>query len=115
MAPKLSRLPMALAMVSPMLTKPKVTSNIMGMQIKKMMGSNATPSNEPSAKTIMPWIRASVLSPNILPRNSVNRETGETRISFMKPNSLSQITDMPMNIDVKSRVCPMMPGKMYCW
>jgi len=41
-------------------------------------------------------------------------EIGATKISFMKPNSLSQMTDIPMNIDVKSNVWPMIPGKMNC-
>lgn len=53
-APKLSKLPIALAIVNPILTSPNVMRSIMGKQIKKVIGSKATPSNEPRAKTIMP-------------------------------------------------------------
>ena len=51
---------------------------------------------------------ASVLSPTILPRNIVKRETGETSTSLRKPKSLSQITEMPINMAVKrvfGRLC----------
>jgi UbiD family decarboxylase len=42
--------------------------------------------------------------PGLIFENPVNRETGETRISFMNPNSLSQITLIPINIAVNSSV-----------
>jgi hypothetical protein len=37
---------------------------------------------------------------------------GDTRISLRKPNSLSQITDFPMNTDVNGIVWATIPGKM---
>jgi len=39
-------------------------------------------------------------------------EIGDTKISLRKPNSLSQITDIPMNMDVNSIVWATIPGKM---
>lgn len=53
-APKLSKLPMTLAIVKPMLTKPKVISSIMGRENRKVIGLNAIPNSEPKTKTIMP-------------------------------------------------------------
>ena len=35
-----------------------------------------------------------------------------TRISFMNPNSLSQMIEMEEKIELKSIVIPMIPGKM---
>ncbi len=88
-----------------------VISSMMGKAAKKVKGSIGMPKRKPNAKTIMPWRNAAVLSPNIFPKKMVNRETGATKISFMNPNSLSQITLIPMNMAVKSSVCPIMPGK----
>jgi hypothetical protein len=39
-------------------------------------------------------------------------DTGATRISFMKPNSLSQMMDMEEKMEEKRMVSPRMPGKM---
>ena len=114
MAPKFSRLPMKLAIIRPMLTSPKVISSITGRAASRVRGLKGMPIRKPNAKTIIPWSKAAVLSPSILPRNILNRDMGATRISFMKPNSLSQITLMPMNMAVNSRVWPMIPGKRNC-
>ena len=59
-------------------------------------------------------MRAAVLSPSILPINILKRDMGATRISFMKPNSLSQITLIPMNMAVNRSVWPMIPGNRNC-
>jgi len=104
MAPKFSRLPMKLAMIKPMLTKPKVIRSITGRAARSVRGLKGMPRIKPNAKTITPWSIAAVLSPNILPIKMLKRDMGATRISFMKPNSLSQITLIPMNMAVNSRV-----------
>ena len=41
-------------------------------------------------------------------------ETGATSISFIRPNSLSQIMDMEENIELNSIVMPSIPGNMNC-
>ena len=95
---------MKLAIVSPMLTKPKLISNITGNAYRSVIGFIGMPMAKPMAKTMMPCMKASVLSPTIFPRKIVKLETGATNVSFMKPNSLSQMTLMPMNMAVKSSV-----------
>ena len=104
MAPKFSRLPMKLAMIRPMLTRPNVIRSITGRATSSVRGLKGMPIRNPKMKTIMPCSRAAVLSPSILPIKMLNRDMGATSISFMKPNSLSQITLMPMNMAVNSRV-----------
>jgi hypothetical protein len=104
---------MKLATVSPTPTNPKVIKIMIGKDSKRLNGVNGIPNTNPSPKTIIPWINASVLSPNILPKKTDRREIGATSISFKKPNSLSHMTDMPMNIEVNRSVCPTIPGKIY--
>ena len=41
-------------------------------------------------------------------------DTGATRISFINPNSLSQIMDIDEKIELKRIVMPIIPGKMNC-
>jgi len=57
----------------------------------------------------------SVLTPSIFPKKIDDRESGETRISFKNPNSRSQITEIPMNIAVKSIAWQTSPGKINSW
>jgi len=101
-------------MVKPMLTKPNVVNSIIGKIAKNITKLIGTPRINPRKKTITPCKTASVLSPIIFPMKIEKREIGATKISFMNPNSLSQITEMPMNMAVNNSVCPIMPGKMNC-
>jgi hypothetical protein len=50
---------------------------------------------------MIPWKMAAVPIPNILPIKMDILPMGATSISFIKPNCLSQITDIPRNILVK--------------
>jgi hypothetical protein len=97
-------------MVSPIQTSPKVNITIIGSAIRNTKRFIGTWIMKPSMKVIAPWISASVLFPSIFPRNIELLDIGATSISFRKPNSLSQITETPMNIDVKSIVWAMIPG-----
>ena len=54
MAPKLSRLPMKLAIVNPILTNPNVIRIMIGSAYKKVKGSIGIPKAMPTTKTIMP-------------------------------------------------------------
>ncbi len=85
----------------------------MGSAYRTVIGLIGIPMTKPIAKTIMPCKNASVLSPTIFPRKIVNLETGATRISFMKPNSLSQMTFIPMNMAVKSNRLTNYSRKQY--
>lgn len=49
-----------------------------------------------------------------LPITMEKRDIGATSISFIKPNSLSQIMDIEEKIELKSIVMPSMPGNMNC-
>jgi hypothetical protein len=49
-----------------------------------------------------------------LPITIENLDTGATRISFIRPNSLSQIMDIEENIELNRMVIPSMPGNMNC-
>ena len=54
MAPKFSRLPMKLAIIKPILTRPKVISNIKGRAASSVRGLKGMPIRKPKAKTIRP-------------------------------------------------------------
>src|SRR4030067_1614808 len=47
-----------------------------------------------------------------LPITMENLDTGATRISFIKPNSLSHMIDMDEKMELKSIVIPSIPGNM---
>ena len=49
-----------------------------------------------------------------LPTTTENRDTGATRISFIKPNSLSQMIEIDENMELKRIVIPKIPGKINC-
>lgn len=53
---------------------------------------------------------AAVPTPNILPAKIEILPMGATSISFINPNCLSHITEIPKNIDVNRRVCAIIPG-----
>ena len=55
---------------------------------------------------------AAVAPPRIFPTATAQRGTGATRTSFRKPNSRSQMMEMPETIEVNSTLMPMMPGYM---
>ena len=49
-----------------------------------------------------------------LPITIESLDTGATRISFMKPNSLSQIIEMEEKTELNRIVMPSIPGKINC-
>lgn len=62
------------------------------------------------ASTISPCAVDIVASPKALPKIVAVLETGATNISFKKPNSLSQITEMPEKKAVKNTAITTIPG-----
>ncbi len=54
MAPKLSRLPIKLAMTRPMLTRPMVMSSMRGRQTRKANGLKLIPKTTAMPKTMIP-------------------------------------------------------------
>ena len=68
------------------------------------------PSNVLSAKINSPCIIETVEPPAVVPKTIESRDTGATITSFRNPNSLSQSTEMPANIELKSKVMPIIPG-----
>ena len=63
-------------------------------------------------RTSMPCRVATVAPPSVRPNMMDSRETGATIVSFRNPNWRSQITCMPLKIEVKMIDMPMMPGAM---
>jgi hypothetical protein len=61
-------------------------------------------------KTKMPCKKATVAPPKVLPNIILNLETGATKVSFKKPNCLSQITSMPLYIAVNIMLIAIIPG-----
>ncbi len=61
-------------------------------------------------RTRIPWMNATVAPPSVLPRKMLNREEGDTNVSFRNPSCLSQITSIPENIDANRIVIPIIPG-----
>ena len=101
--PKLSRVVILLAIISPMHTTPIVIKIIKLMVRQIVYNSSGIPRAIPITRTMNPCSIALVPIPSILPVKTDARLTGATRISFIKPNCRSQITDMPRNMAVKSK------------
>jgi hypothetical protein len=57
---------------------------------------------------------AAVATPSILPAKIEILLIGATNISFIKPNCLSQITEIPRNMAVKRSDCAIIPGRRNC-
>jgi len=57
-----------------------------------------------------PCSTAVVTPPSVLPKTIETLLTGVTIISFKNPNCLSQMTDIPLVIELKSKTMPIMPG-----
>jgi len=108
--PKLSKLVIRLAMISPIQVNPIVISIINGSADPIDIIVNGTPIINPKIITIIPWNIAAVPTPNIFPANMEILPMGATSISFIKPNCLSHITEIPKNIDVKRSVWAIIPG-----
>jgi len=92
---------MRLAMIKPIQVKPIVISIITGSAKPTAVNVRGTPIITPNTITMIPWKMAAVPIPNILPIKMDILPMGATSISFIKPNCLSQITDIPRNILVK--------------
>jgi len=108
--PKLSKLVMRLAMIRPIHVNPIVISIINGSAELIVIKVNGMPMINPRIITIIPWNIAAVPTPNILPAKMDILPMGATSISFIKPNCLSHITEIPKKIDVNRRVCAIIPG-----
>ena len=81
-----------------------------GISFNTISGVSETPSSGASASIMSPWAMATPPPPTTLPSTTPVRLKGATSTSFKKPNSLSQTTDMPENMDVISTVMAIMPG-----
>ena len=77
-----------------------------------------TPSLKPTigkSASMIPACMVDTMVPlSAFPITIENLDTGATRISFIKPNSLSHIMDIEEKIELKSIVIPIIPGKMNC-
>jgi len=111
---KLSMLSYSVAMIMPNddMQKPRRKA------IAMVKGIDIMPSLIPikgKNRSIMAACMTDMIVPlKALPMTIENLDTGATRISFMRPNSLSQIMDIEENIELKRIVMPSMPGNMNC-
>src|SRR5262252_1867560 len=78
-------------------------------------GVSFTPKKGASTSRITPWNIACVAPPRILPMATADRSIGATNTSLRKPNSRSQMMDIPLKIEEKSTAIPMIPGYMNTW
>jgi hypothetical protein len=60
------------------------------------------------------WIVEITIPLMALPTTTENLDMGATRISFINPNSLSQMIEMEEKIELKRIVIQRMPGKINC-
>ena len=81
-----------------------------------LMGVNASPTWKPSGTAIISIMEAWNIDLSVAESTFdtiiTERETGVLRTLFRKPKRLSQTTDMPLNIVVKSAVKAIMPTAM---
>jgi len=108
--PKLSKVSTREAMIKPKLTMPKEVINITIIDIRNEYMVIGMPIKKDKLKIMIPWIKAVVQPPRALPMKIDVRDTGATRISFKKPNSLSHITDIPLEIDIVIKDMATIPG-----
>jgi len=108
--PKLSKVSTREAMIRPKLTMPKEVINITNIDIRNECMAIGIPIKKDKLRIMIPWIKAVVQPPRDLPMKIDVLDTGATRISFRKPNSLSQTTDIPLEIDIVTKDIATMPG-----
>ena len=60
--------------------------------------------------TTIPCKDATVAPPKVLPIMILYLATGATKVSLRKPNCLSRITSIPLNIAVNKMLIAMIPG-----
>lgn len=102
----------AIAVPRAVKTKAISTMNISARIIDD--NSGLKPINTEMIKTKIPWNEATVAPPKVLPNIMVKRETGATRVSFRKPNCLSQIISIPEKIAVNKMLIAIIPGERNC-
>src|SRR5208283_2150015 len=73
-----------------------------------------SPSRGKSSTMRRAWMVETAVPLRAFPTTMENRDTGAASISFMNPNSLSQIMDIEEKMELKRMVMPMIPGKMNC-
>lgn len=110
MTPKLSIVSTTEDMIKPKLTMPKEIIAIITIDIRNDCMVSGTPIRKDKLRIIIPWIKAVVQPPRALPMKIDILDIGATKISFKKPNSLSQMTDIPAEIEIPTRDMATMPG-----
>jgi hypothetical protein len=110
--PKPSKEVILAAITIPRLVQTKATKNIKGSSKRTWFRGIFILINGANAKTKSPSIKATVEPLKVLPSTMDVRGMGATRISFKKPNSLSQMILMVDCIAAKIRFIAIIPGKI---
>ena len=88
------------------------SSSISNASVSSMTGEYGTSTRPAIARTMRPWIAATVAPPMHLPVMIALRRTGATSISRKNPNSRSHTIDTAENIAVNSTDSASTPGNM---
>ena len=97
--------------VVPRAVKKKAIININSSASGSILQSILNPKKIAMIKTRIPWNKEVVAPPSVLPIIIFKRETGETRVSFKKPNCLSQMTSIPVKTAENRIVIEIIPGE----
>ncbi len=90
----------------------KIAMSRMKMKAVKIgvIEASLKPAIKEIIKTKKPWQTEMVAPPKVRPIMMFILETGATRVSFKKPNCLSQIISMPEKIAENKTLMAIMPG-----
>ena len=84
-------------------------------RLKQQLQFAAPPSLNPRrgkrARIITACMVDTIVPLSALPTTIESLDTGATRISFIKPNSLSHIIEIDENTELKRMVIPIIPGE----
>ena len=97
-------------MLNPSPTAKNAISSMNTSAGARPMSEIFTPRIALAIRIIKPWINATVDPPKVLPTTIEILLTGATSTSFRNPNCLSQMTEMPANIDEKTTDMAIIPG-----
>lgn len=98
------------AIAVPKAVNRKAIKNIENKTIGNIISLKWNPIKNDIAKTIAPWIVATVAPPKVLPIIISKRDTGATSVSFKNPNCLSQMISIPAKIAVNRMLIETIPG-----
>src|SRR5208282_3104333 len=77
-------------------------------------GPSLRPSRGKRSTMRRAWMEETAVPLSAFPTTMEDLDMGAASISFMNPNSLSQIMEIEEKMELKRMVMPIIPGKMNC-